>query len=589
MEGERGIDDNIMGDNKLALDKALATLSLGTCPAEEVCAACNALRKFGTDIVIHRDLLLPAPSLLRNILRAYVKSSAVQKCAAMALASLGEKRAMSSEIAQTGCLAEMLSGWREHSKDESLVKDMLVSFRTMTTLEECRALTCELDGIHSAVSAMRNFSENESIQNQAISLLVNLVYGSSLSKSQICTAGGVNATLQAMRSFNSLRNSKLQAKGCTLLRNIAADSTQASDIIVSEGGVTVLAFVAETYRSDTNVLEQCVAALVNIAHSSISHFRDATVRDELIQLLSKLICRTLSRPNPYGRFHDLALKFIGIICTDDGPTQLAVGETTVLSSIFDIARVHIANTDMNRHKLTRPDVTSPVQGFSSHNVVRRAAGILRYLAFQSENRRAYENIENSGAVLVKAVEVLRVEPMAVEQALLALGNMVFDSGKLKAQLATCNCATTILSIMSDFQHASNVQEACCLALRALCEGSAENSEEALKFDGVRATARVVQGFPDNSVVMEHALAFGIVLLQNCQNIPEREKGILKEEAASAAKRYPFSVALRAQNDLLCDLIYGKGSRSRKKVYTRTSVGQLISKLNSSKSSPSDAA
>jgi hypothetical protein len=527
----------------VAFDAVRQSLSSELSNEASVCAACNALRNLAADPKRFPEELEPAIPLIFFQMKRHADNVAVQKCSVMALASLGEKKGLRQQIAHSGGLSQLLAAWSRHEADESLVKDMLVTFRTVTALEENRVVSSRSGGVEATLGALARFPNRSSIQGQCFSLLTNLAFESVDAKVLICKRGGVQAVVGALHRFQALDDAKLQAKGCALLRNIAAECPTGEAAVVAEGGIDRLTFATVKYRSDQDVLEQALSALINLARSPSNHFQPDKVHAPVLREMQDLLSRSRARPDKYGRVHELVITLFGTMAKGNPAVQAEIGECGGLRAVVEVVHSHL-------------DKDRPAIGSTSYSVVRRGAVVLRCLAFVPQNREKLVQLDRGVEVLVKSVSTLRMEAMQVEQALIALGNTLFDSPDGKASLARCNGVCTLLSVMTEHPHVSGVQEACCLALRAVCDGSSANSEEAVKLGGVLACLHVLRAFAQNAVLQEQGLAAVIVLMQNCPTAVGKYSGPADEAATQAVDSFPYSVVLRAQRDLLAELNRG---------------------------------
>lgn len=543
------------GGNPLQLSDLLNSVQL----SKQACADCNALREFAVDACIFSDVLEPYVPKVFDCMREHPNDVNVQKCAVMALASLGEKKGIRLPLVASGRLDELLDMWTRLEKDESLVKDVLVLLRTVSADETSRNLMYESKVIPLTVECMKLFCDRPSIQSNCMSLLTNLSYDSSDAKLLICERGGVQVAFECLRRFQAPVDAKLQAKGCALLRNLSVDFEPGEQLVVSEDGLNFLRDTFRQYRLNSHVAEQSLSALRNLAGSPKCYFKNSAAHSLLLEEVTSYLLFTKTSPGRYCRVHEICISLLNTIASDDAVLQTAIGKSGGLLAVVDVTQSHL-NLSHNSKCAT---VSS---------IPQRAATFFRRVAFVAENRRIVGSSENGVEVLIGLVRRLKTRALLAEQALLALGNTLFDFEDGKAKVLEYNGICEILSVMRAHPHISGLQDACCLSLRALCDGSRDNSAEAVKLGCAEACMNVMRTYNENVVLQEHALATLIVFVQNDIVGIQRYLGGIQEIARAATISFPRSPALKAQRHLLDDDLGDSGSEG--KVVHRMSLSRL---------------
>jgi hypothetical protein len=532
-------------------DAELDNLFRGSRSAESACDDYNALRKFAMDSRVFADALEPFISKAYACMRRYAEDVKVQKCATMALASLAEKKGLRWQVMASGGLDQVLAAWNRHGADEGLVKDVLVMLRTVSVEEECRGLLCGSGAIAFTVRFMRAFKERSSIQGHCISLLTNLTFGAADSKVLICSCDGVKAVLDCLRHFQTSTDAKLQGKGCALLRNLCSDCEVGEKQIVIEGGIACLVHAFEVYHRDCDVVEQSIIALRNLARSPGRYFDSSAVHTPLLEKVSRLLVQSTLLQDTYGRAHELFVSLLSAVASESADLQDAVGQSGAISAVINLSQAY----------LERGLSPAPAATLS---FLQRAAIFLRSVAFVAGNRKIVVESKHGVNVLVETVRMLRTEPMRAEQALLAVGNNLFDSEAGKTRFLDCNGICAILSVMTLHPHVSGLQDAGCLSLRAVCDGSPASSAAAVRLGGVEACLHVLNSFPENVILQEHGLAVIIIFVLGSGLSLMKHKSAVQYAAYTATNAFPYSPVLRAQSELLAEELGGKESHRKTK-------------------------
>jgi hypothetical protein len=512
--------------------------------AGTVAQCCNSLRALALDRRTLREDFIACIGTVTNRMVEFQWDATVQKCSLMMLAALAEKKELSSDIGNSRCLGVIMDSWAEHFQDRNLVKDVLVTLRSLTLLEGTRIMACDLGAIESTIQAMKEFGSHASIQSQSLALLCNLSFGSDEAKLKVSKAGGADVTVAAMRTFKSPKEVHVQLKACMFLRSMSSAPIPSENALVISGALDCLIHTLEAYRRDAEVLEQAILALTNIARSAPTYVSENRRNVSMLASSAQIFSATHSQGKRYVRVHDALLSLLLAMAIDKEHVQAEMGKNGSLRSIIISVSHHIRNAE--------PPVSSP----SSAIVVRRAAALFRCLSFVPGNRKIIAEHEHGISVLLGCIRVLRRESLQAENALLALANAIFDSPVGKASVHSCKGIETVVEMMKEHLHESGIQEACLLSIRAVCDGSHSNSKEITKLGAHMLCNEVMARFAENAVLQEHAMAVFIVLLQNGASFSKDESRLIVRAADLATKTFPFSIALLAQRELLEKLLLG---------------------------------
>eukprot|EP00173_Palmaria_palmata_P005442 Plantae.Rhodophyta-Palmaria_palmata.ctg9679.p1 GENE.Plantae.Rhodophyta-Palmaria_palmata.ctg9679~~Plantae.Rhodophyta-Palmaria_palmata.ctg9679.p1 ORF type:complete len:470 (-),score=82.13 Plantae.Rhodophyta-Palmaria_palmata.ctg9679:35-1327(-) len=424
---------------------------------------------------------------------------------------------------------------------------------------------------------MRTFEKSFYIQGQGTSLLTGLAYESGKDKLAVCDEGGIIVVCRAMKDFPAMEYAKLQAKGCIFLRNISADNSDGSARIVKEGGVDSILQAIDKFQHSAEVLEHGIAALVNLMSAPAMCLQaNPEMFKKTLRAVSKLLVTTKYRMDKYAKVHERILGFLGTAAKDDSFAQTFIGEINALPDIITILRIHIF-----------PKLPKPAS--NSYSVVCRAVALLRCLAFQEQNRKEIVEVDIGVRCLTDSAMTLKNEAAQIEQALLAIGNTLFDSSEGKDTFARYNGVHIILGIMKEHAHVTGVQEACCLSLRAVCSKSPINAGEATKLGGITLCLHILRSFRENCVLQEESMSCLLVLVQNepASTIIGPQETEMVKTVHQSVKAFPHSVTLRAQEELLLKFLNGedhekklkeqRGMRRTKSIFFPKKKENLLSK------------
>lgn len=523
-----------------AVSQVLQALCDNQFNVDKTCLALNALRKQALDSKVFPDDLAPALPLICQRMEQYIDNVLVQKHSILAIASLGDRKDLRRQIAESGALAQLFLVWGAFQNDEDLSKEVLATLRTLTSLEANRSFACNAGAVLSTVSAMKQFTKRVSIQSQGISLLTSLVFGSDADKLDVCTNGGVAVTVQSLKTFFSHEHASLQAKGCIFFRNISADHSAGATCIVKEGGVACIIDAIEKFQSSREVLDHGIAALVNLIRAPSKCLQaEPVLFKNVVKTISNLLFRTRSRSDRYGKVQERSLGLLGTAAKDDPHAQDVIGRVGAIPNIIAVMKLQF-------HPKLPPPASTP------YLIVCRAVALLRLLAFHERNRNDIATLDGGVKCLIDSVLTLKGEAAQIEQALLAIGNSLFDSRPGKESFNRNNGVVALLSVMKEHPHVTGVQEACCLSLRSVCSRSPDNAGTAIKLGGIPLCLHVLRSFRGNCVLQEQGISCLIVLFQNSTR-GESQTEVL-ETVRQSVQLFPFSVTLRAQEELLLKFV-----------------------------------
>lgn len=559
------------------VSKLLEALTGEDADIEATYAALISARKLALDTKVFAQDMEPTLPLICRRMKKHIDDLKVQKLATLAIASLGEKKNLRTQIAESGTLKQLLLGWSVFHDNESLSKEIIVTLRTISSQESSRATACELGVIPLTIAAMKAFEKCFYIQGQGTSLLTSLAYESDKDKLAVCDEGGIIVVCRAMKDFPAMEYAQLQAKGCIFLRNMSAENSDGCARIVEEGGVDSILRAIDKFQRSAEVVEHGIAALGNLVSSPATCLQgNPEMFKKTLRVVSKLLVTTKDRMDKYAKVHERILALLGTAAKYDSFAQTFIGEIDAIPDIITILRIHMFP------KLPKPASTS-------YSVVCRAAALLRCLAFQEQNRKEIVDVDIGVKCLTDSAMTLKNEAAQIEQALLAIGNTLFDSSEGKEAFARCNGVRIILDIMKEHAHVTGVQEACCLSLRAVCSKSAINAGEATKLGGITFCLHILRSFRENCVLQEESMSCLLVLVQNepASTIIGPQETEMVKTVHQSVKAFPHSVTLRAQEELLLKFLKGenheekpkeqRGMRRRKLMFLPKKKEDLLSK------------
>jgi hypothetical protein len=150
-------------------------------------------------------------------------------------------------------------------------------------------------------------------------------------------------------------------------------------------------------------------------------------------------------------------------------------------------------------------------GSGSADIVRDACGCIRYLAFEKENRARAEEC-NCAQTIMDSVEKVRHSPSAVESALLAISNLIFDNEKNKMAVVTSGGISAVVAMMTLHNCALELVSCACRVLRNLSDSLQSVQKLCFENRAVEAVATAMKRNIGHSGIQEHGAAMLINMM-----------------------------------------------------------------------------
>lgn len=159
-------------------------------------------------------------------------------------------------------LKPLLDVFRNHASRPILVSACCGALRTITTQPDCREIVGKAGAVVSIISALRANANDQTIAEQAVSVLGNISANPESNTILVAEAGGIEAILSALVVHE--QSQAMAYRSCVALRNLMfqpANRTRA----VHAGAVMQIVKVLLIHTDAAEVAEQAIGVLVNLA------------------------------------------------------------------------------------------------------------------------------------------------------------------------------------------------------------------------------------------------------------------------------------------------------------------------------------
>lgn len=500
--------------------------------------ACNYVRRMALSSKASSNDFRETPTFLCKVIRDYLDDVSAQKCATVAVAAIAEKKGIFAEISDLGILSDLCRIWSLHLRNRSYVKDVLVLLRTLATDEDLRLVIATGDALTLIVSSMNQYCDDETVQLHALAVLVNVSYGTSVVKGRVFAVGGLTAVIRAMQTFSGARHGKIQLKGCSAVRNLSVGLGDFEIVFFGADVIECIKRAVTDFRCSSDVLSQALTALANIYLARGPSSGPCEKQEEVLKALMQILTRSSGSVRNFYDIYELVFKLLRLMALNSSIAQ----ETA--------ARLGFVQTTLNMLQGFMTGAEGVTLSDSRYSVTAHAISALRCLTRCHHARERIVCAENGLLVLVNCVSFFKQDVANVEHAILALANTLYDSQEAKAGLAEHEGLKLLIQVMNQHTSCAAVQEACCLALRAACDGYAENQQKAFRLGCQRSSLAVVENFCENVVLLEQAFALLLTVLQDCQQVSDDDAARIAHAINHAVSKYPCSTLLKAQRALL---------------------------------------
>lgn len=504
--------------------------------SNEAAECCDNLRMLCYESGKDARLYGPAVQSCLGLMRSFAEERCVQSSGLLALAALCEKQQLSGLIGKNGGVHQLLNAWTVFTDDGAVVKNAIVTMRSLSDVERNREIFCTDNGIQKLTESLQAFSHRASIQKAAAALIANLCFENGERKQQVIRNNAVLLLIQCLGRFDTPNHFRLHTNTCLALRNISVDKSGCDEILDKDRDLTTILKVIEVSYSHSSTARESLGILLNLAvqrSTSLSQSCVETVMATLVGFLK----RTLRYSSRYDECHEICFATVrGLVSGNH--QQMSLDQR---QEIFRVAVTH-AKEYMS--------CKSPL----SVTVVTNICMCIRVMLMDSENRRCFSETCGGPQTLVQCISFLSNRPLHVEHALVALGNAVFDSARGKEEVGQSDGIRIVHDVMHKHYYISSVAEACLLAIHGICSSDENNGKIATEVLLHDMCVRMMNTFRDNHAIQERGLASIVSLGATPDAVRELRNVSALEVAQAATKAYPFSKAIAAQETKIRNLV-----------------------------------
>lgn len=517
---------------------------------------CDSLRRLscesGTDVSLFHSSVLPCV----NVMRSFSADGCVQNSALLALAALCEKRQLSSMIGEHGGVHQLLDAWGRFANDVTLVKNCVITMRSLSETEHNREVFCGNNGIEMLRETLRSYPHRASIQIAGAVLIANLCFENEERRKRIIQGNVPELLLKALKEFDTPSHFRLQTNVCLALRNVSMDKSGCDAIFKHDCNLETLIRVIDMSHY-SSVARESLGVLLNLATQEDNSEPSPHCVERIMTSLLSFLDRTAQYISRYGECHEICFAAIRPFLNraNDSCHILSVGSR---QNFFRIALMYAKDYMSSKSPLAQIIVTSVCAG-------------VRIMLINSQNRQSFSTLPDGASILVDCISFLSGRPLHVEHALVALGNAVFDSPRGKEEVRQSDGIEIVLSVMKQNYYTASVAEASLLALHGICSSDERNGETATAAMAHMACARTMECFRDNPVIQERGLAAMLSFGNTADAVAQLKNVSAVEIAEGASTAFPFSKAIAAQEtkirSLLKDddtLVHSSGSRLQRR-------------------------
>lgn len=520
--------------------------------SNEAAECCDNLRVLSCEPGKDTSLYGPAVQSCLGLMRSFPEERCVQSSGLLALAALCEKQQLSSLIGKNGGVHQLLDAWIRFTDDGTLVKNSIVTMRSLSDVEQNREIFCRDNGIQKLAETMRAFSHRASIQIVAAALIANLCFENGERKQQIIRNNAVPLLIQGLGRFNTPNHFRLHTNTCLALRNISVDKSGCDEILDKDPDLGTILKVIDISYSHSSTARECLGILLNLVVERNNTRLSQSCVERVTASLVGFLKKTLRCSSRYDECHEIGFATVrGLVSSDH--------QRMPLDQRQDIFRVAVM------HAKEYMSCKSPL----SVAVITNICMCIRVMLMDSENRRCFSETCDGAQTLVQCISFLSNRPLHVEHALVALGNAVFDCARGKQEVGQSDGIRIVHDVMHQHYYISSVAEACLLAIHGICSSDDNNGKIATEAFLHDMCVRLMNTFRDNHAIQERGLA-SLVSLGSTPDAVRELRNVSALEVAQAATRvFPFSKAIAAQetkirNLVECETALAHGSKISKR-------------------------
>lgn len=510
---------------------------------DDATKCCDDLRRLSCESGMDAGLYHSAVLSCLNLMRSFRVDRCVQNSGLLAVAALCEKQQLSALIGDNGGVHQLLDAWNRFAGDDALVKNCVVTMRSLSETEQNREVFCVNNGIEKLMETLHTFPHRASIQIAAAVLIANLCFENEERRQRAIRNNAATLLINGLRQFDTPIHFRLHTNTCLALRNISVDKSGCDAILERDQDLQTIMKVIETSYSHSSTTRESLGILLNLAVQMGSANLSQSCVEGIIALLLGVLNKTLRHSSKYDECHEICFAAIrSFVNTTNSNRQLAF--LSHRQQFFRLALMYAKEYMSSKSPLSVPIVTN-------------ICTCVRVLLVDSENRQCFSDACDGARILVQCILFLSNRPLHVEHALVALGNAVFDSSRGKEEARQSDGIRIVLDVMNQNYYISAVAEASLLAIHGICSLDERNGKIATEASAHKACVQTMSCFRDNPAIQERGLA-AMLSLGTAPDVVKELKSVSALEIAQAAtKAFPFSKAIAAQESKIRSLVEGE--------------------------------
>lgn len=355
----------------------------------------------------------------------------------------------------------------------------------VTSIKNCSTIV-KLGGLKMIHISMNQHPRKTKFQNEAITLLLDLIAVNPSVIASICTEGLIDILIEAL--YSNGQNIKVQQPCIGIFRAISYDFSKHSDIQNVKGIEAIIESMKRNPKKCSILKEGCTFLQNFLCNEER--------RGETIELISSLNVLPVVVDSMYSSSEDM--DFLG---TASGLlANLAMDDPSIVSDyVLSIKTLLVVLQMENILVETSVSVLTALRLLLTNNV---------------ENRRKVS--EGGGIKIITDFLAVPREVIVVESGLELLVEMIKNSTEISEQLQKCGGIQFVLSLIRGKPRSSTVQAAGCRILRALATLPSHSIDLEMAKETVKAILSMMKSHRNNSRVQ---LESSRALLQICTLSP----------------------------------------------------------------------
>ena len=532
----------------------------------DIVRACDEFRKAAFDE--HEDDLATCEYVFRcvSIMKAHPRDGEIQISAALALTALCEKRKLGQFIGECGGLEALLVSLHSFIHDHGVVKSHLVLCRSLLACAENRHRFRIHSGLKLLVNAMDLHPKRSTIQRISCFLISVLSCEHDIERYRFVENGVIPSLMNVLQRFDIAQERSMHLDACRTLANLTRFSGFCTHVVNADFYLSAMSRLIE--GSDDNEL----------AYSTLCIFRNILTHHKTVKFplsVGRRVTLTMLGFLDETSLEPLRFRMCHEVCFSLLRSEL-LNEDHVIEPVFFL---RLCMTYVRAYLKT---ATTRLQ---EHAVVAHSCACLRLMLFAAHNRVDFRRIPESIETLVRAISLLSARPIRVEQALLALGNAIFDSEESQARADAANIFQIVAETMGKNHFNAAVIIASFQTIHAVCAKNHRTVEKAISLGTQTLCLKSLRFFKDNPHVQEAGLATITALAQTETGVLALHRSLALKVVRRAQEQFPFSQKILLLTESIADLMGEKTALRKQTAPTdearkQSLAARLIRKLSS---------